>query len=75
MRLNFTRMNEAHSLPSAGLDPTSLGFPSYIAANANAISSCRSFALSSTTLFQPLGAQQARTNCHPTLQLFGDMGA
>ncbi len=30
-RINFTRMNEAHPSPNAGFDPTSLGFPSYIA--------------------------------------------
>src|SRR5260370_160164 len=29
-RFNFTRMNEVHSSPSVGFDPTTLGFPSYI---------------------------------------------
>ena len=31
LRLNFTRMNEGHDVPSFGFDPTSLGFPSYVA--------------------------------------------
>jgi hypothetical protein len=30
MRLNFTRMYEDHSSPSAGFDPTTYGFPSYL---------------------------------------------
>lgn len=33
MRINFTRMNEGHDVPSTGFDPTALGFPSYMAAN------------------------------------------
>ncbi len=32
VRLNFTRMNEAHPSPTAGFNATSLGFPSYLAA-------------------------------------------
>jgi len=31
IRLNFTRMNEGHNLPSVGFNPTSLGFPASIA--------------------------------------------
>jgi len=30
VRLNFTRMFEDHSSPSAGFDPTTYGFPSYL---------------------------------------------
>jgi hypothetical protein len=30
LRINFTRMNEGHSVPSTGFDPTTLGFPSYM---------------------------------------------
>src|ERR1039457_3659755 len=33
LRFNFTRMDEAHPSPSAGFDPSSLGFPSYFNAN------------------------------------------
>ena len=32
LRLNFTRLNEAHPSPTAGFDPASLGFPSYLGA-------------------------------------------
>jgi hypothetical protein len=30
VRLNFTRMGEQHPSPSAGFDPSSIGFPSYV---------------------------------------------
>jgi hypothetical protein len=33
IRLNFTRMNEGHNMPSVGFNPTPLGFPSYLAGN------------------------------------------
>src|SRR5581483_9968599 len=33
LRLNFTRMGEAHPSPTAGFNPTTLGLPSYITAN------------------------------------------
>ena len=33
LRLNFTRLGEGHDVPSTGFDPTSLGFPSYMAGN------------------------------------------
>lgn len=32
VRVNFTRMHEGHAQPSAGFDPTQLGFPANIAA-------------------------------------------
>jgi hypothetical protein len=32
-RVNFTRMNEGHDVPSTGFDPTTLGFPSYMTTN------------------------------------------
>ncbi|HEY1240686.1 MAG TPA: TonB-dependent receptor, partial [Bryobacteraceae bacterium] len=31
VRVNFTRMNEGHDVPSVGFNPTTLGFPSYMA--------------------------------------------
>jgi hypothetical protein len=34
LRLNFTRLGEGHDVPSAGFDPAGLGFPSYMARNA-----------------------------------------
>jgi len=30
LRVNFTRLNEGHDVPSTGFDPTTLGFPSYM---------------------------------------------
>lgn len=33
LRVNFTRMDEAHPSPSAGFDPASLGFPGYLGAS------------------------------------------
>ncbi len=33
LRVNFTRLGEGHDVPSVGFDPTSLGYPSYMAAN------------------------------------------
>jgi len=33
LRINFTRMNEGHDVPSTGFDPTTLGFPAYVTAN------------------------------------------
>jgi hypothetical protein len=33
IRVNFTRMNEGHDVPSTGFDPTTLGFPAYLASN------------------------------------------
>lgn len=33
VRFNFTRMNEGHDVPSVGFNPTTLGFPAYMAAN------------------------------------------
>jgi hypothetical protein len=35
IRANFTRMNEGHNVPSYGMNVTQLGFPTYIAANAD----------------------------------------
>src|SRR4029077_14711578 len=33
LRMNFTRMFEDHSAPSAGVNPSDYGFPAYLAAN------------------------------------------
>ena len=33
LRVNFTRMNEGHDVPSTGFDPTTLGFPAYMTSN------------------------------------------
>jgi hypothetical protein len=33
VRLNFTRMNEGHNIPSFGFNPSTLGFPAYLGAD------------------------------------------
>ena len=43
IRLNFTRMNEGHNMPSVGFNPTSLGFPSYLAAQLDLPANARHF--------------------------------
>ena len=43
IRLNFTRMNEGHNIPSVGFDPTSLGFPSYLGGNCDLPANARDF--------------------------------
>ena len=69
LRLNYTRMNEAHSLPSQGVDPTQLGFPSYMASNSNFLQ----LPIIGLTTYQPLGANSANLLPSQSLQLFGDV--
>lgn len=76
LRLNFTRMNEAHAEPSAGFDPTTLGFPSYIAGTAQHLQmpfvgfsgSC-----GSQVSFQCLGDTGASRDPSQSSQIFGDV--
>jgi hypothetical protein len=76
LRLNFTRMNEQHAEPSEGFDPTTLGFPSYIAGTAQHpqlpyigfSGSC-----GSQVSFQCLGDTAASKDPSQSLQLFGDV--
>jgi len=74
-RLNFTRMNEVHYEPSEGFDPTSLGFPSYIASTSRYLvmpyiqfGSC-----GSQTSFQCLGDNSASRDPSQSFQFFGDV--
>jgi len=75
-RLNFTRMAETHAEPSAGFNPTQVGFPSYIASSAQFLqlpfmgfgSSC-----GSQTSFQCLGDNSAAETPSQSWQLFSDM--
>jgi hypothetical protein len=69
VRLNFTRLAETHALPSSGLDPTSLGFPSYLAANSQYLQ----MPIASLSTFQSLGASGASNYPSQSLQLFGDV--
>jgi hypothetical protein len=76
VRLNFTRLREVHAEPSAGFDPTALGFPSYIARSAQFLQmpfigfagSC-----GSQTSFQCLGDSSASKDPSQSLQLFTDV--
>ncbi|HEY1753884.1 MAG TPA: carboxypeptidase-like regulatory domain-containing protein [Bryobacteraceae bacterium] len=73
VRFNFTRMNEVHAEPSEGFNPTTLGYPSYIAANSQYLvmpyvqfGSC-----GSQTSFQCLGDNSASRDPSQSYQLFG----
>ena len=70
-RLNFTRMAEGHAVPSEGFDPTTLGFPSYMAANSVFLQ----LPIVTFTTFQSLGGNSTTSNNYPSqsLQFFGDV--
>ena len=76
VRFNFTRMNEVHDAPGAGIDPAALGFPGYVASNAQFLQlpfvgfagSC-----GSQTSFQCLGDGGAARTPSQSYQLFGDV--
>ena len=71
IRLNFTRMAESHALPSSGFNPTTLGFPAYIATNSEYLQ-LPVINFSSNSGFQALGATGANNLPSQSLQLFGD---
>jgi len=69
VRGNFTRMYEAHDLPSAGFDPTQLGFPSYLAGDSQHLQ----LPIMSLSTYQSLGASGANLLPSQSLQFFGDL--
>ncbi len=70
IRMNFTRMFEDHANPSGGFDPTSIGFPAYIAGNSQYLQlPSVTFATSS---FERLNASTANKLPSQSLQLFGN---
>jgi hypothetical protein len=78
IRGNWTRFIQQHGAPSDGFDPTSLGFPSYIAQNSEALtipfltfSSC-SVANGASASFQCLGYAGDDHNAYDSYQIFGD---
>jgi Carboxypeptidase regulatory-like domain len=71
VRLNFTRLAESHALPSTGFNPTTLGFPSNVAANSDYLQ-LPVINFSSNSGFQALGATGASNLPSQSLQLFGD---
>jgi len=74
VRLNYTRLREAHPSHSAGFDPTTLGFPSSLASSSQLLQlpfigfagSC-----GSQTSYQCLGDSGASLNPSQSYQLFG----
>ncbi len=70
LHLNFTRMDERHPSPTAGFDPTSLGLPSYIAAN-SIYSQLPAFGFATNTGVQTLGQTSASILPSQSLQFYG----
>ena len=70
VRLNFTRMDEAHPSLSAGLDPTTLGFPSYLAGTST-YPQLPNIAFAASTDFTALGTNSANKLPSQSVQLFG----
>ncbi|HEY3742499.1 MAG TPA: TonB-dependent receptor [Bryobacteraceae bacterium] len=70
LRLNFTRMNEAHPSPSAGFDPTSLGLPAYLG-NTSTYVQLPNLAFAGTTGFSAMGTNSANKLPSQSVQLFG----
>ena len=69
VRLNYTFLFESSTDPSAGFDPTSLGFPSYIAANSDRLALPYMY-FSTSTNFQSLGTNAAAKRPSQSLQAF-----
>jgi hypothetical protein len=73
IRANFTRMYEDHSSPSAGVDPTTYGFPSYLGANSQYMQ-LPTMAFASNSALQQLGfGGNANILPSQSLQLFGSL--
>ncbi len=72
VRLNFTRMDEAHPAPSQGFDPTSLGFPPYMATSSQYLQlPIISFAGATSPTSVTLGSNSANKLPSQSVQLFG----
>lgn len=69
VRVNFSRLAETHALPSSGFDPTTLGFPSYIAGDSQYLQ----MPGISLSTFQSLAGSGASNYPSQSLQLFGDI--
>src|SRR5262249_13228229 len=70
LRLNYTFLYESTTDPSAGLDPTTLGFPSYIASNSQRLALPYVY-FDTSTAFQSLGTNQAAKRPSQSIQLSG----
>jgi hypothetical protein len=78
-RLNYTRMNERHPSPTAGFDPTSLGFPSYVTSSSQfpqlpmiVFGSCGNDTTQATS-FDCLGQTGADILPSESYSIFGDV--
>jgi len=69
VRLNFTRLSEIHGLPSAGFNPSTLGYPGYLGGSSEFLQ----MPIISLSTFQSLGASGASNWPSQSLQLFGDL--
>ena len=69
LRLNFTRMNEGHDIPSVGFNPTTLGFPSYLSSSSNYLQ-LPVIAFNSASSMTGLGATGANKLPSQSFQLF-----
>jgi hypothetical protein len=69
VRLNFTRMNEAHDVPSAGFNPTSVGLPDYLGGDSNHLQ-MPVISFATATGLQALGATGANKLPSQSYQLF-----
>ena len=74
VRVNFTRMYEDHSSPSAGFDPTSYGFPAYLGGSSQYTQlPTMTFATTQTNV-QTMGfGSNANILPSQSLQLFGNL--
>jgi Carboxypeptidase regulatory-like domain len=66
VRVNFTRMDEAHPSPTAGFDPTSLGLPPYLKSSSQYLQ----FPVFSLTNYQSLGSNGSNLLPSQSLQLY-----
>src|ERR1017187_5146818 len=69
VRLNSTRMNEAHDVPSAGFNPTTVGLPGYLGADSNHLQ-MPVISFATATGIQALGATGANKLPSQSYQLF-----
>ncbi len=70
LRVNFTRMDEAHPSPAEGLDPTTLGFPSYLKTTSQYLQ-MPNISFASATGFTTMGFTGANKLPSQSVQLFG----
>jgi hypothetical protein len=69
IRLNYTFMYESSTDPSEGFDPSTLGFPSYLAGNATRLA-LPYVSFDTSTAFQSLGYNQAAKRPSQSVQLY-----